>query len=273
MKANTLTSKRWPRTPFSSLIRSTARAGWVRRPQSLSAPGYLESGWRIRTSGTRRVLSFRVHEQIVPTWTSERFGSQKFRDVLDDYRLTTKIGSGADLVSQIAGGIAVWDGRIDEMRRFSWPFPDLALTIILTGKKMPSHSHLSGLEPLQADVRTEMGSWVEEAVQAFALEDADRLTASVRGVGKVLEENGRLAEHSKALLDQLGHFSGVRAAKGCGAMGSDVIAVLHDRSAKLEIDEFCKTNGLKQAAGDGEIAKSGLELHARSDSMGVGVTT
>lgn len=214
--------------------------------------------WKINGS---IVASLEDHRQTVaPKWKSERFGSQRFRDLLDDYRQTTLVGSGADLVSQVAGGIAVWDGRIDEMRRYSWPFEDLAMTLVLTGKKLATHAHLAGLSPLDNDVRAEMLSWVEEAVQAFPLADADRFIASVRGIGKVLEENGRLADHSKSLLEQLADCSGVRAAKGCGAMGSDVLLILHDRTAVNEINSFCSENGLKRAAGDADICDAGLEL-------------
>lgn len=201
-------------------------------------------------------------EQIAPCWKSDRFGSQRFRDILDDYRETTKLGSGADLVSQVAGGVAVWDGRIDEMRRFTWPFQDLAMTLVMTGKKMATHTHLAGLAPLDAAVRSEMGEFVEEAVQSFALADADRLIASVRGVGKVLDENGRLADHSRTLLEELADCSGVRAAKGCGAMGSDVLVILHDRSAAEVINEFCKSNNLKRAGTEADISQTGLNLGA-----------
>jgi mevalonate kinase len=198
--------------------------------------------------------------RVVPKWKSERIGTQRFRDVLDDYRQTTLLGSGADLVSQIAGGVAVWDGRIDEMRRFSWPFEDLSMTLVMTGTKMPTHTHLAGLSPLESSVLEDMHSWVEEAVQAFALADGDRLIASVRGFGKVLAENGRLADHSRTLLEELADESGVRAAKGCGAMGSDVLLVLHDRNAASLIGDFCKRNELARAGGDAELVHDGLHV-------------
>ncbi len=214
------------------------------------------------------VASLEDHrDRIAPCWKSDRIGSQRFRDILDDYRETTKLGSGADLVSQVAGGVAVWDGRIDEMRRFTWPFRDLAMTLVMTGKKMATHTHLAGLAPLDVAVRSEMGEFVEEAVQAFALSDADRLIASVRGVGKVLDENGRLADHSRTLLEELADCSGVRAAKGCGAMGSDVLVILHDRSASDTITEFCESNSLRRAGTDADISQTGLDLGSSSTEV------
>ena len=157
--------------------------------------------WNFSGQVVENLLDHR--DTISPIWKSDRFGSQRFRDVLDDYRQTTSLGSGADMVSQITGGVAVWNGQIDEMRRFSWPFEDLAMSLVMTGKKTATHSHLAGLQPLDANVRTDMGEWVEEATQAFAFADADRLSASVRGFAKVLEENGRVAEHSRTWLAEL----------------------------------------------------------------------
>ncbi len=142
-------------------------------------------------------------ESVAPNWNSERFGSHRFRDLLDDYWATKALGSGADLVSQVTGGVAVWDGRVDEMRRYAWPFPDLALSLYMTGKKMATHTHLAGVPSLDESAIEEMRLWVDDATQSFALADADRLIASVRGFGKVLESRGRVAEHKSALLEIL----------------------------------------------------------------------
>lgn len=201
-------------------------------------------------------------ETIAPLWKSDRVGAAKFRDMLDAYKATMVKGSGADLVSQVAGGLAVWDARHDDMRRFQWPalwsMEGLCLSILLTGRKMPTHEHLAGLQPLDAGSESEMRSWVEDAVQALALEDAERLIASVRGFGKVLEDTGRVADHTRTLLHELADFAGVRAAKGCGAMGSDVILVIHDQTAKVTLSEFTKRHQLKLAATEKEICATGL---------------
>lgn len=205
-------------------------------------------------------------ESVAPNWNSERFGSHRFRDLLDDYWATKALGSGADLVSQVTGGAAVWDGRVDEMRRYDWPFPDLSLSLYMTGKKMATHTHLAGVPSLDESAIEEMRSWVDDAVQSFALVDADRLIASVRGFGKVLESRGRVADHTATLLEILGDFPGVRAAKGCGAMGSDVVAVLHDRSAAHVLKEFETENGLVRAATEAELWNAGARFE-RADCV------
>lgn len=214
------------------------------------------------------VMNLEGHrETVAPSWKSERFGSNRFRDILDDYRSTTSSGSGADLVSQVAGGISVWDARTDEMRRFSWPFQDLSFSLLMTGKKLATHQHLAGLPSLESSILDDMRFWVDEAVQSFAVEDADRLVASVRGFGKVLDETGRVADHTKLLLRDLADCSGIRAAKGCGAMGSDVLVVLHDRTAASHVAKFAESHQLEKAASDANIWKTGLYLRREQESF------
>ncbi len=221
--------------------------------------------------------------EIAPTWHSERVGSGRFRDPLDRYFQYLKAGSGADLVSQIAGGIAVWDGVHDHMRRFNWPFADLSMTLFKTGRKLATHEHLASsvanqnlagpesirerglgvnLEPgFEADMR----EWVKEAIQSLATSDADRFVASVRGTGRLLAESGRLADHSQSILDDLADVSSIRAAKGCGAMGSDVILVLHDpgESSSQFLTSFAHSHGLTSAGTEADLHLDGLSLEVK----------
>lgn len=214
------------------------------------------SDWSTQTTWVEVASDHR--QRVTPTWKSDRFGSSRFRDVLDAYRTTTNTGSGADLVSQIAGGLAIWDARVDEMRRFQWPFRDLSFSLFATGKKMATHDHLARLAPLGAGEIEDMRTWVEEAVQALALEDADRFIASTRGFGKVLSDSQRVADHSEQMLHELAEMAGVRAAKGCGAMGSDVLFVLHDAGCGPSLEDFRERHELKLAATQADLWMNGL---------------
>lgn len=167
-------------------------------------------------------------------------------DILDAYAEFEPKASGADLVSQIAGGVAVWDRNKQVMRKLGWPFDGLKLSLLKTGRKIRTHEHLKTAGPLGRDARAEMGLWVEDAIQAVALADADRLIAAVRGVGKVLELQGLVAEHTLQALRDLADIAGVRAAKGCGAMGADVIAVLHEASALPALEDLCREHGFSR---------------------------
>lgn len=216
--------------------------------------------------------------QVAPLWKSDRVGSARFRDLLDSYRRVEERGSGADLVSQATGGIAVWDGVTDHMRKFSWPFADLSLALFKTGRKLHTHRYLaesvqgSGLpqslssgvsfQRLEQDFVQDMREWVLEAIQALALSDADRFVAAVRGTGKALASTGRVASHTSAILDELSEEASIRAAKGCGAMGSDVILALHDGSAHATscLSELQARHGLELAATEVDLHLGSLQL-------------
>ncbi len=185
-------------------------------------------------------------EQVCPQWTSGRLGGGRFLDVLDAYSEFAPNASGADLVSQMTGGIAVWNRNKEMMQKFSWSFDDLYLSLVRTGRKLKTHEYLKGLTPLEASAQREMAVWVEEAVAAFAFVDSNRLTAAVRGAGKVLESQGLVADHTLSALHDLAEMAGVRAAKGCGAMGADVIAILHDASAFSTIEALCVRHGFQR---------------------------
>jgi len=225
--------------------------------RSLKDPSLIEPGTVVEKLDDHR-------QSVVPKWASERWGGNRFRDVLDDYRGTylesETPGSGADLVSQITGGLSVWDARTDEMRRFQWPFPDLTFTLLFTGHKLKTHEHLARAKKLSDVTVDDMRFWVEEAIQSLALEDADRLTASVRGFGKVLSDIGLVADTTARFLEGLADLSGVRAAKGCGAMGSDTLLILHDTLASDQVNQFRDQNGLKEAATASDLWTQGLTV-------------
>lgn len=182
-------------------------------------------------------------EQVCPVWTSERFGGGRFMDVLESYAEFQPLASGADLVSQLTGGVAIWNRNKQVMRRFGWPFEGLQLSLLQTGKKLRTHEHLKAVTPLNSEAQQEMALWVGDAIQAFSVADGNRLSAAVRGVGKLLAAQGLVAEHTLRALRDLSEMAGVRAAKGCGAMGADVVAVLHDDSALPELKGLCGEHG------------------------------
>ncbi|MBL7689681.1 MAG: hypothetical protein JNJ49_16715 [Bdellovibrionaceae bacterium] len=185
-------------------------------------------------------------DQVCPVWTSERLGGGRFMDVLDAYAVFEPRASGADLVAQVTGGVAIWDRNKQVMRKQVWPFDGLELSLLRTGRKMKTHEHLKTVRPLTVETQQELELWVQDAVQAFAFADADRLIAAVRGVGKTLEAQGLVAEHTLQALRDLADVTGVRAAKGCGAMGADVVAVLHDPSALPALVELCREHGFSR---------------------------
>lgn len=145
--------------------------------------------------------------------------------------------SGADFMAQMAGGISWLDdrdqGQSEEMslvqESLTWPFRELGFCLIRTGKKLATHEHLrSSAGNLTVEFRVRMGQAVELSKKALQEANEEALVIAVRIAGEALESAGRVAHHTQEILRQLrDECDFVLAAKGCGAMGADVVLVLH----------------------------------------------
>jgi hypothetical protein len=58
----------------------------------------------------------------------------------------------------------------------------------------------------------------------------------------------------------LDEIPGVRAAKGCGALGADAVLVLHDAEVEGELRRIASQRGLEFFAGESDLWESNLEF-------------
>lgn len=139
--------------------------------------------------------------------------------------------SGADVLAQAWGtaekissptivAIDLTEKRIDPMR------PTLGLTfeLVHTGEKLPTHEHLA--ETLPAFPAQEANRVVSVASAALEAGDTSGFVNAVKAYRDLLQRTEREAPHTKRLIDGFLARDGVLAAKGCGAMGSDVVFVV-----------------------------------------------
>ncbi len=177
--------------------------------------------------------------------------SHDWSSLLEEYRQCAWSGegvapSGADVVAQFCGGVTWFDGREFKARRLEWGFPQLSFTLLRTGSKLATHEHLKRHQAAPQDV---LRASVGEATTAFETNDEDLLTGAVARFASALVESGRTASHTLEILSALKRESWVRTAKGCGAMGADVVLVLHDRSATTACESWARESGLEICGG------------------------
>jgi mevalonate kinase len=186
-----------------------------------------------------------------------------YRRLLSDYRVCAWSGegeppSGADLAAQMTGGVTWFDGESNRARRLNWNFRDLGFTLIRTGKKLATHEHLKTAKGSVPHERLRAG--VTKATNAFETNDAGQLVDAVTSVGQSLADAGFTAQATLELLGRLrSETQGVLAAKGCGAMGADVIVCLHSHRDGLRIREWVKNAGLVTCGSDADLS-SGLSM-------------
>jgi hypothetical protein len=182
--------------------------------------------------------------------------------LLKDYRACAWSGeglppSGADVVSQLTGGVTWFDGRTLQVEKLEWAFKEMSFTIIRTGHKVATHEHLKseGVLAPHSVLRT----IVLEARKAFGTADHVRLIEAVNACSLALRQSGLTAPATTDLLDQMrDNHELFWAAKGCGAMGADVVVALHGPDRSADVVSWAKGRGLAICGGL-ESLSTGIE--------------
>ncbi len=138
-------------------------------------------------------------------------------------------GSGADILVQ-AFGVNQADAycvRLNIFRRELEKLPvrgSGTLSLFHTGRKLATHENLSP-PPLPMDKLRALGRGAVEALWAGKFAE---LARQLQSYGDALAGLGLLTEHSALALNKAHSVPKVLAAKGCGAMGADVLLVAHE---------------------------------------------
>lgn len=177
--------------------------------------------------------------QFIAAWRSQQ--SQKtnsdYQTIFDEFQACTQNNqsfppSGADVLAQLSGGIAVIHPRPGVLCQSStWLFANLALCLWHTGTKLPTHDHLNDLEVIPEDLVTA----ATQGVHAWLTKDPNAWILGMQNFADALAAHGLVARHTQEYLSELRKDTRVIAAKGCGAMGADVILALCEKSAYNDV--------------------------------------
>ena len=133
--------------------------------------------------------------------------------------------SGADLVAQAKGGVTLFEKSQGRLETTSWGFADLGFILISTGQKVPTHEHLKTLGEWDA---SGLENVTRQALQAYRIKHEQNFVHAVRQIRITLQSLGFEAPTTTKILDEITKAPSIRAAKGCGALGADVICALVD---------------------------------------------
>jgi mevalonate kinase len=168
--------------------------------------------------------------------------------------------SGADLVAQAMGNLVLFDRAHGKISSHEWPFQNLGMIIAKTPLKIPTHEHLASLQSFRSEgLRVAM-----DQVQDGLKEKSE--SAFVSGIcqyDQELRALGFLHPETARILENLQHPA-LRAQKGCGALGADVVALFFDNSKpEVRVELASKLRGLGcQPVGDENSLSRGLSLHS-----------
>lgn len=138
--------------------------------------------------------------------------------------------SGADLVGQACGFVTAFERRSGRIQIFSWPFQNLGFALFKTSIKLATHEHLNDGALLElADQFETLEPPCQKVWDALAKGSEGQFLIGLNEVGRILEKLKLQAEPVLLKTQKLRGIAGIRAAKGCGAMGADVVVVVFDR--------------------------------------------
>lgn len=150
--------------------------------------------------------------------------------ILRDYRsVLSGPASGADVLAQLLGYVSLIDQNRRLWESWSWVFEKYTFSIYRTGLKVQTHVHLNQLgagesyQVLEKHSRAAIAAFYDLRGVAFA-ESLNQFRDELKRLG--LEHS-----HTTVLVEKFRTADGVLAAKGCGAMGADVVLVMHERES------------------------------------------
>ncbi len=176
--------------------------------------------------------------------------------------------SGADLVSQIQGGFCYFQPKQNLATPLKWQFANLDFSLFKTSIKLATHEHLKdSAEAIESfaksSARAQALALVQNAARAMVEKNSRDFVSAFASFATILQEQSLVAPETLELIASLRTDVGekcVLAAKGCGALGADVICVLHTPENKARIHKFCVENQLLYLASSHESDDTGLEI-------------
>jgi hypothetical protein len=151
--------------------------------------------------------------------------------------------SGVDVVAQNYAGLVYIDVSNGVYETLAWPFSEVGVALAHTNQKLATHLHLE--DQVHAGRWAPLSDWVEQAREALHAADLDQLIASIRGAYQQQLEIGLVAAHTQEIVSSLQQVPVFLAAKGCGAMGSDVILALYPVAREVEAIAQLGAQGLE----------------------------
>lgn len=184
-----------------------------------------------------------------------------FRHLLEEYYKVAWNGegfrpSGVDLVGQLKGSLTFVDKRQGVIAVKAWPFANLEFFIVHTGHKVATHEHLKKLQPFDSSgllrAFNSIRQSMDKADEGLFISGINNYAAELAGLKLTCDPTLKLLEEVQGL-------EGVVAAKGCGALGADVIMVVTLKGHLAALSEYVEHRRLTILASSSDIT-SGLQI-------------
>lgn len=175
----------------------------------------------------------------------------------NDHQVLTKHrGSGADVLAQVQGQIALVDVRSAETRALRWPYPELGFGIVRTHQKVRTHEHLAQID---RQAMTLLVRPAQACVEAFGAASSEVFVGRLKTFAGALKEFELQAPASLNLIRVFEDQTWCLCAKGCGALGADTILFVYPMEEKDKVMTFVRKQRLTMVATQQDLSP-GLEM-------------
>ena len=186
-----------------------------------------------------------------PLAAANMFQDIQLLDLRRAYRSLSKeqgtAPSGADILSQWVGGLCLFDPRPFSVRSLTWPFWNLSFVLIRTGRSLQTWKYLKSFKRKSFPL---LKKWAYQAFQAIEEFQAEKFIKAVNMYSQILDQNNLTAPASKTLLKKFSECKEILAAKGCGAMGAEVIVVFFKTEKRENVLDFLKNQDIVSDSGN-----------------------
>ena len=190
----------------------------------------------------------------------DQISPQKLWRVYREMEFEGWVPSGADVVSQWVGGVCLFQQDPLRVRSLTLPLPSIECLIVRTGDRLNTYEHLRDLKLNDVSVLKELAQAGVAAMESCNEEEFLRI---VNEYGLALISQGFVTENTRSILKELRGFSEIKALKGCGAMGAEVIIVFYKKEGDKNLKE--KLSDLEIITDSFQITY-GVEAHSSKNS-------
>ncbi|MEC8063408.1 MAG: hypothetical protein VX112_00995 [Pseudomonadota bacterium] len=200
---------------------------------------------------TALILRFYFQHGIWPELDSHFFQkSMSYYFTLYNHLPKRRRPSGGDMASQYFGLCSHIDLHKLVCHKMSWPFIGIGFVLLSTGAKVQTYQHLSMASFTVVDLQ----NIFDRALTAWYDRNASVFIREFIHYQNTLAKQGLQHPNTTFLLEKVSNSSGFIAAKGCGALGAEVICVLYDSNFKQQCLDYYLTLDLHVIATDSDLS-------------------
>jgi mevalonate kinase len=149
--------------------------------------------------------------------------------------------SGYDLLAQTQNRCVFINQGQNRLHSYDWPFQDISFLLLHSGQKLATHYHLKNTRlPKSTE---QLSATVDLAHKAFQQADSEMLIQALISYEQQLTNLNLVAPHSHELVRKFNLQPEILAAKGCGALGADVLLLI--------VPTMCLKSKVKEIIEDG----------------------